>query len=182
VNRTTEAALLCGFYAAHAAEALYLHSVHDSLWACHVACLWIAAGAYFSSGLFAAIGLSWLMIGNPLWVFDLLGGSTLVKTSVLTHLGGLGLGMRGVWRDGFPKGAWWKATLAMLGLVLVSRVLTPAKANVNLSSAVFPGFEKWFPTYPRYFVFLFFANALVFFLTERLARLLGVREVAREAV
>jgi hypothetical protein len=62
---------------------------------------------------------------------------------------------------------------ALFCLVMLTRLLTPAAANVNLAFAVYPGFEKWFPTYPRYFVFLLLTNGVSYWLTERLARKLA---------
>lgn len=168
--RKVEAALLVSFFVAHAIEAVLRHLPWDALWACHVSCLFLAAGALTSSGVLATIGLCWVVFGTPLWVIDLVSGSALYKTSVLTHLGGLALGVRIVRREGVPAGAWWKALLTMLGLVLLTRVLAPPATNVNLAFSVYPGFEKWFPTYGRYFVFMFVLNGVSFLLTEKVAR------------
>ena len=160
----TEFLLLITFYSVHAANLAWrFRTPWDVIWACHVSCLWIAAGVARRSGLLTAIGFCWLALGDCLWVLDLSSGGQLIPTSILTHVGGLWLGLRAIRRLGFPARAWMFAWLAMLGLVGVTRLTTPRAANVNLAFSVFTGWEKIFPTYPRYFVFLCF---LRFFLTR----------------
>lgn len=167
----TEILLLVTFYGVHAADlAFRFRTPWDLLWACHIACLWIAAGVARRSGLLAAIGLCWLALGNSLWVLDVSTGGLLILTSILTHVGGLWLGLRAVRRHGFPARSWVFAWLAMLGLVGLTRLTTPRAANVNLAFAVFPGWEKYFSTYPRYFAFLCLLCAGSYWLTERVAR------------
>jgi hypothetical protein len=162
--------LATSFFAVHTVEVLVARAPWDAVWACHVSCLWIAAGCFFRAPVPAAIGVSWLSYGTPTWLLDLASGGVLVKTSILSHLGGLAVGLFAARLLGWPRGTWWKALAALLALVLVTRLTTAPLHNVNLAFAVHPGWERYFPTYDRYFLFLLFTNALVFRLAERLAR------------
>jgi hypothetical protein len=51
---------------------------------------------------------------------------------------------------GLPGGVWWKALLALALLQEVCRWVTPAAANVNLAFAIYPGWERWFPSHLAY--------------------------------
>lgn len=167
----TEIALAVACYLVHAADVtLRLHAPWDALWSCHVACLWIALGFARRSGALAGIGVCWLLFGNVLWLLDLGTGGELIPSSVLTHVGGLALGLRAVHRFGFPKGTWLRAVVAMLGLEALTRLTTPARANVNLAFAVFTGWEQTFSSFPRYFAFMFSVAAVSYLLGELLVR------------
>jgi len=61
-----------------------------------------------------------------------------VPTSVLTHGGGLLLGLVGLRRLGLPRGAWWKGAVVLVALTAVSRLVTPAPDDVNLGFSVLP--------------------------------------------
>lgn len=157
-------------YGAHATFHLLHHRPHDLLWACHISALWIGLGFCSRAPLFNAIGVCWLSLGVPLWIVDLATGGELFPTSFLTHVGGAILGVIFVRRHGFPAGAWWKAVVALMLLFAITRAVTPAEANVNLAFSVHPGWQRLFPSYPRYFAALFALSAAVFAFTERIAR------------
>ena len=164
------AALLC--YAVHCGVHLYRGRFADSLWGCHVARVLIAAGALSARATLAAIGVLWLCFGNPIWILDVATGGELLPTSLFTHVGGFIIGILVLKRLGVPRNAWWKATLAFLGLLGVTRLLTPRAANVNLAFAVASGWETTFPSYPIYILLLVSAGAVTFFAAE-----LGLRKV-----
>lgn len=163
-------ALLC--YAIHAGSHVLAGRPEEALWACHVATLLVGVGALLENSSVVAVGVLWLAFGNPLWILDLLTGGEFLPTSPLTHVGGLLLGLLALRRLP-PAGAiWWKAVLAFAALLVVTRLLTPASANVNLAFAVASGWERIFPSYPLYLSLLLVAGAATFFVTE-----LGLRRV-----
>jgi len=163
-------ALAC--YAIHAGYHLYHGRFADALWGCHVASLLIAAGAFAERATPAAIGVLWLCFGNPLWILDITTGGEVLPTSVFTHVAGFMMGILVLKHLGVPRHAWWKAVLAFLGLLGVTRLLTPRAANVNLAFAVASGWEKTFPSYPFYMLLLVSAGAVTFFAAE-----VGLRKV-----
>ena len=114
------------------------------------------------------MGALWLSLGTPYWILDVSSGGEFIPTSVLTHIGGLGLGLHALRQQGIPRGAWWQALLAMIPLQLLSRLLTPRAANVNLAWDVYPGVAKLFPGYPLYWASNMLIAGLVYFLVYRL--------------
>jgi hypothetical protein len=174
-------ALALAFVVFNAASILLHRDPTDLLWACHVACALVALGQLFGWPAPNAIGVLWLSIGVPLWLLDLAGGGQLHPTSVLTHLGGLALGVAGIRVLGLPRHSWAKAILSLGTLGLFCRIGTPARANVNLVHAIHPGWESLFPSYPVYALCLFSLCGLAFLATERLIGLLAatrLREVS----
>jgi len=165
-------ALALAAYAVHVGFHLYHGRPADALWGCHVACLLIAAGALRARATPAAIGVLWLCFGNPMWLLDVATGGELLPTSVLTHIGGFIVGILVLRKLGFPRHTWWKATLAFLGLLGLTRLVTPRAANVNLVFAVASGWEHTFPSYPLYLLLMVSAGTATFFTAE-----LGLRKV-----
>ena len=172
-------ALALAFAVFNAVSILLHRDPADLLWACHVACTLVALGLLSGRPLPNTIGVLWLSVGVPLWLLDLAGGGQLHPTSVLTHLGGLLLGIAGIRALGLPRHAWAKAILALALLGLVCRLGTPAHANVNLVHAIHPGWGPLFPSYPVYALCVFSLCGLAFLAAERLiGRLapIGLRE------
>ena len=155
-------------YAVHATWHLAHHRAHDLLWACHLASLLIGFGLLVSSATINAIGVSWLSFGVPLWILDLATGGELLPTSFLTHVVAFAIGIVGARRLGFPRGTWWKATLAFVAVWPITRLLTPRAANVNLAFFVHPGWERVFPFYALYFAVIVALAAATFALAERM--------------
>jgi len=139
------------FYAAHAVDSLIRKQPDNLLWVCNLGALAVGVGLLFGWPTLNAIGLFWLVLGLPLWIYDLVKGGEFLWTSTLTHGGGLVVGFAGLCKLGLPRGAWWKATVALGALNLVCRV-TPPKQNINLAHAVYPGWEGVFPSHFVYLV------------------------------
>lgn len=152
--------------AIHYTYHLYHQRPWDLLWACHVAALLIGVGCLFDWPPCVGVGVLWLVVGVPMWLLDLATGGELTPTSLLTHVGGLTVGLIYIGNRGMPSGAWWQAILAMAALQLVCRWTTPADANVNLAHAVYQGWEGWFPSYRWYWVFLMGVFGVVFVAAE----------------
>jgi hypothetical protein len=151
----------------------------DLLWACHLGALAIGVGCVTRRAALVAVGLSFLAYGVPLWLLDLATGGEFVPTSAGTHLGGLAVGVAAVRRLGWPTGTWRRALAASIGLLGVTRLVTPPAANVNLVFAVAGGWEARFPSHAAYLALMIAGAGAVFFIAERLARR---RAVAPRAV
>ncbi len=163
-------ALAC--YVIHAGFHILHGRAEDALWACHIAALLIAAGCFFENAVPIAMGILWLLFGNPLWALDIATGGEFLPTSAFTHLGALAIGLFAIRRLRWPRGVWWKAALAFVALMGVTRLVTHERANVNLAFRVADGWEKTFPSYGPYFVLLAGAAAFTFFVAE-----LGMRRL-----
>jgi hypothetical protein len=131
------------------------------LWSCHVATFVLAVGILVRVPILVSAGfLFHLAIGLPAWSVEIIltrgtfGGTAVigrvVATSILVHMlpivaGMLFLGFRKLTLRAVPL-AW----LIQVGMIPISRSLTPAEFNVNLSHAVWPQLAG---TFPRLWVF-----------------------------
>lgn len=153
-------------YALHAAWHVAHGSSWDLLWVCNVAFLALAGGCLFARP--AVIAGAWmaLLFGTPLWVLDAC-ASSLVPTSVLTHVGGDLLGLWLVRKVGCPRGTWARASAAVLGLLALTALVSPPEANVNLAFRVYTGWERIAPSHRVYLAALWSLATAVFFALER---------------
>lgn len=174
------AALAC--YSAHAIFHLINGRPEDLLWACHLGAALVGIGLLVAAGsgiraassvglsvcgaMLNGIGTLFLILGTPLWLMDLAGGGVFYPTSSLTHLGGLAIGLYGVRRLGMPRGVWWKAIAAMIGLILLCRLVTPPQSNVNVAFAVYASAAKIFSSHLVYLATMLSAAAAYFFVVE----------------
>lgn len=163
------------FYLVHAGQYVIRRQAENALWVCHVGALLVGVGLLARRSDVTAVGTLWLLVGLPFWIYDLSSGGTFVPTSVLTHVGGLIVGLVGAKRLGVPTGLWWKSVAAMLPLLPLSRWLTPPEANVNLAHRVYPGFESIFPSHALYAVAILSLFAGAGFAFQLLSRRLGCK-------
>jgi hypothetical protein len=165
VNRIVAGILAVVFYVVRVGFYFAAGEPQNMLWSCHLACLLVGVGLLSSSATLNAIGVLWITIGIPMWVLDLATGGAFLAPSVLTHFGALVLGGFGVRGLGWPAGMWWKAILALGGLHALTRLISPPEGNVNLAFAVWPGWERHFPSHAVYLLLLGSLSAAVFFVT-----------------
>lgn len=168
------------FYLVHAGRHVAFGHAADALWACHLGALAVGVGWLARAPRVNAVGCLWLAMGDVLWGIDLANGGELIPTSLLTHAGGLAIGIAGVVRMGLPRLSWLWAVAAFLGLQLACRIATPPELNVNLSHAVQTGWEQRFPSYVAYEAMLLAIGAASFWAVERASeRWLGGARRAR---
>ncbi len=156
-------------YLIHGSTHVRLGAPEGMLWMCNTAVLLVGIGLITGRARAVAIGLSWLVVGDVLWLLDLWSGSDLLPTSLLTHLGGLGLAAAGVARLGFPRWTWPRAALCVALLQLVTRFSTPPRSNVNVVFAMYGGAARVFPSLNAYRPALLAAGAVLFALVEVVA-------------
>lgn len=159
------AAITC--YAFHLLHWIKLRKLENILWACHIGCLLIGISWLAAWPLGTAIGLLWLLPGIFLWLLYLKGGGTFWWSSLFIHIGGSALGILGALAFGFPTGAWWKAGVGFVLLILISRCVSRTSENVNFSRKVWQGWESRFPNYRLYIGGIVFGAFASFLLLER---------------
>jgi len=143
------------FYVVHAAQLIGRGETADLLWACLLGSLGVGFGMLLLRPLLNGIGFLWLGVGVFFWILYLAGGGELLVTSPLTHVGGLLLGWVGIRRLGLPRQLWWKASVPLALVHVLSRFLTPPQANVNLAFSIHPGWEPYFPSHFVYALCVF---------------------------
>ena len=161
------------FFAVHAGYHAARGRPEHALWMCHLAALGVGAALIGGWPALNAIAVLWLAVGVPLWLIDLARGGEFFPTSILTHVGGLALGLIGVMRLGFPRGVWAAALSGLIVLVLVCRLATPALADVNLAFTVWPANRPISLAHVATLVAALALMALVFLAFERGALRVG---------
>jgi hypothetical protein len=141
----------------------------------------VGVGLIVSSATVNGIGTLFLCLGTPLWLIDLAAGGVFHPTSCFTHIGALGIGLYGCWRLSVPGGVWWKAVAALIALIVICRLVTPAGANVNVAFAIYPGAERYFSSHLVYLVTMLGLAAGYFFVVAYALRRWLVAAPAREA-
>lgn len=117
------------------------------LWSCHIASATLAMGLLFNSRLLVSSGfLFHLAIGFPAWLVEVIltrgtFGAPMVTprvlaTSISVHLLPLFAGVIYLRRTPLPAGSIMLAWLFQVAMVPLTRWLTPAELNVNLSHTV----------------------------------------------
>jgi len=161
-------------------------TAHDVLWACTMANLLIALGLLFRlprslSSTLCAVGVLWLCVGNFTWAIDLIVGGEFFCTSLLTHWLGLLMGLLGVLRLGWPPRAWLHATLWLIVLQFICRVITPASANVNVAHTVYAVYQRVYPSYAWFWLASLVQTAGAYFVLDRIFARIFARILARWA-
>jgi hypothetical protein len=165
------AALALATFVIHNANHVLRGEAYDLLWVCNVAPLVLAIGCALRLPGPVAVATLWLFYGTPVWLVDLATGAGIILTSVLPHLLCPVLGVLALREVGLPRHAWLRASGALVVLMIVTRLITPPTANVNLVHAIWHGWEKVFRTHAAYLAFGLSTSALTYFVGERLLRL-----------
>lgn len=142
----------------------------EVLWMCHVAPLLIALGCATGSVPVASVGTTWLSVGMPLWLANLIAASEPIEaTPTLVHVGTLAVGIAAARRFGWDRAAWWRASFSLAALAIVTRVAPGAeRGNINLVFRVWPGWERLFPDHSSFLLFVVLAIPPTFFFVGRL--------------
>lgn len=167
-------------YAAHGGYHLFHGRPEDLLWACHLGAVLIGTGLIVPSAVISGVGTMQLCLGTPLWILYLLGGGEFMPTSMLTHVVALVIGLFAVRQCGMPKGTAWKSVATLVFLIVVSRLVTPAEANVNVAFAVQSGWEDLFPSYRVYIAVMVGMAGVYFLVLEYVLRRWWVRSSPKE--
>src|ERR1043166_940739 len=119
-------------YLIHGLTHLRRSHPEEVLWACHLGTLVVAAGLIGRWPLPVAVGVEWLVGGDPTWLIGPGLGGGFLPTTLLTPGGGLAAGLFGLKTLGVVAGAWHVAAAAVVALWAVTWFVTPARTRVNL--------------------------------------------------
>jgi hypothetical protein len=167
------------FYVVHGSYWIYKGVPDNLLWACHVGTVLVGLGWLLNKSMLNAIGVLWLSLGNIMWILYLCSTHDFEPSSVLTHVGGIVIGIIGVFRIGIPKFSYLVATLALGLMQVITRFSTTASENVNLAFRVQDGWENMFGSYFWYEIMLLGCSVLCFFLAETLLRWLRKKIIVK---
>lgn len=158
------------FYIIHGTYWIYKGVPSNLLWVCHIGSVLVGIGWLLNSARTNAIGVLWLCLGNIMWAIYLYTTRDFEPTSVLTHIGGIIIGIIGVYRMGIPKYSFAIAVVTLGIMQLITHFTTLDAENVNLAFRVQDGWENMFPSYFWYEIMLLFSSLICFFMAETLLR------------
>ncbi len=167
-RRAVLATLAFGAWCTHVLVMALVHGAPavEVLWMCHVAPLLLALGCAIGSVPLASVGTTWLSAGMPLWLGDIVAtGGRVEPTPALVHIGTLAVGIAAARTLGWDRAAWWRASLALAALAVITRLVPGAERDdINLVFRVWPGWERFFPDHARFLAFVVLSTPPVFFL------------------
>ena len=146
--------------------AIYSYSkgiLSNALWVCHIGCLLVGLGLLSGISKINAVGFFLLVVGNVGWALYLLAGGELILPSILTHIGGILIGVYAVYKLGIPKYTFLYASLAFAFLQILAHLTTGISENVNLAFRIQEGWERYFPSHLAYLVFLYVLLTVSFY-------------------
>jgi hypothetical protein len=173
------------FFSAQAIHYWQINELGNMLWLCNIGNLLLALGLFFEAPKLIRVAVLWTVPGVavwfvyvvPTWGMLLTGRFSYaelfgVLSSTLAHLGGFAVGIAVLRKVGMDARAWLYAFVWYFVVQLISRLVTPAAMNVNLSHTIQAGWEKTFSTYWSFwFVFTILVGACLWFLEVLLKRI-----------
>ena len=134
---------------------------------CNIGNLLLAIGIFLEEAILIRVAVMWMVPGVVVWLVYvvptwgmLLSGKLSfgqlfgVLSSTLAHIGGISVGLVVLRKVGMDGRAWFYAFMWYFIVQLLSRVLTPAEMNVNLSHRIQDGWEQTFSSYWRFWLLL----------------------------
>lgn len=154
------------FYVIHGSYWIVKGVPANLLWACHLGSVIVGLGMIFKKPVINSVGVLILLMGNIFWFLYLCGDGEFELTSPLTHIGGLLIGLVGVWRMKFVSFSWLRGVIFLALLQIITRWITPESENINLAFRIHDGWESIFPSYGWYEAFLLVQTSVLFFIFE----------------
>lgn len=134
---------------------------------CNIGNLLLALGLFFEQAIVIRVAVIWMVPGVAVWFLYVVStwGMLLtgrfsytelfgVVSSTLAHLGGFAVGIVVLRKVGMEARAWLYAFSWYFVVQLLSRLVTRAEMNVNLSHKIQAGWEQAFSSYLRFWLML----------------------------
>jgi hypothetical protein len=154
-------------FSAQAIHYWHIDQLGHMLWMCNIGNLLLAIGIFFEEAIMIRVAVMWMLPGVVVWLvyvvptwgmlltgklsFGQLFG---VLSSTFAHIGGISVGLVVLRKVGMDGRAWLYAFIWYFVVQLLSRVLTPADMNVNLSHRIQDGWEQTFSSYWKFWLLL----------------------------
>lgn len=161
------------FFTAQAIHYWQINELGHMFWMCNIGNLLLALGLFLEQAMLIRVAVIWTLPGVivwfvyvvPTWGMLLTGKFTLkelfgVISSSLAHLGGFSVGLIVLRQVRIDGRAWLYAFGWYFVMQLLSRLLTPAAMNVNLSHNIQSGWEQHFSSYWKFWLLLTLLNGV----------------------
>jgi len=149
------------FFLAQTAHYWRINELGHMLWMCNIGNLVLAIGLFLNQALLIRVAVIWMFPGVMVWLVYVALAWGMFLSSTLAHLGGLIVGIFAIRRVGMDRAGWRYALGWYLLVQFLSRVLTPANLNVNVSHHVDPGWQQTFNAYWKFWLVLTILTAIV---------------------
>jgi hypothetical protein len=134
------------------------------LWMCNIGNLILALGLFFNKPAVIRVSVLWMIPGLVVWIIYVVLAWGVFFSSTLAHVGGFVTGLIALRKVRMDRQAWAYAVFWYFGVQLLSRFLTPAKLNVNVSHAIDEGWRDNFNSYWKFWLVLTLAVAVCLWL------------------
>lgn len=164
--RTTQSFKLLGFlplffFLAQAIHYWRISELGHMLWMCNIGNLLLALGLFLNRTLLTRVAVIWLIPGLVIWFLYVALTWGLVVSSTLAHVGGIVVGLMVLKKVRMDRVAWLYALGWYLVIQLISRLITPAAMNVNVSHTIDPGWQQTFGSYWQFWLVLTILTAFI---------------------
>ena len=162
---------------------------------CNIGNLLLAVGLFLEEAILIRVAVIWMVPGVavwflyvvPTWGILLTGKSGFrelfgVLSSTLAHLGGFSVGMLVLRKVRMDGRAWIYAFGWYFVVQLLSRVITPAAMNVNVSQQIQSGWEQTFSAYWKFWSVLTLLNGACLWVLGSLLKLVWPAETDARAL
>jgi hypothetical protein len=161
------------FFLAQAVHYWQIDQLGHLLWMCNVGNLLLAVGLFLDQPVMIRVAGIWSIPGLVVWwryVFtEWFHYATLdwyaVMSGTMAHIGGLAVGLLSLRRVRVDRLTWLYAFAWYLAIQFISRLITPAELNVNLSFRVYESWQTRFDSYWKFWLVLTIVGAAILWLT-----------------
>ena len=149
------------FFLAQGIHYWRINELGHMLWICNIANLVLAVGLFRNHVTLIRIATLWMIPGLVVWFLYVVLAWGVFLTSTLAHVGGVLVAMLALRKIGMDRHSWLYSVGGYLVVQLLSRPLTPVAFNVNLSQAVYDGWETSFDSYWTFWLVSTFVAAMI---------------------
>ncbi|MDH4129081.1 MAG: hypothetical protein OEV44_10030 [Spirochaetota bacterium] len=159
-------------YIAHLINQVLNNEAGNTLWMCNISNAILAIALLLRVNSLVRVSVPWIVLGIPIWIFDIYFTGNTSITSILSHLIGAGIGMYCLYFIGIKKNTWIFCVIYYLIIQQISKLLTEPSLNVNISHSIYKGFDVLFSAYWQYWLFTTFLISILLWLLELIFKLL----------
>ncbi len=123
------------------------------LWLCNFSNLLQAVGLFFNLPVLIRISALWFIPGIPLWLWDMSRTGDAPISTFLSHLGGMIVALIALAKVRAKPNMFIYAWLYGFLVQTICRFITPPELNVNVAFDIYPGFDRIFENYWKYWMF-----------------------------
>ncbi len=131
------------------------------LWMCHISNVALGLGLLCAYAPLVRVAIIWSIPLTPLWIMDMVRTGEMSAITFCSHLGGLVVGLIGLWHVRAGQRTWLYALVWYLCIQQISRMVTPPELNVNIAHTMYGEWDRIFDVYWHYWLFTTVSGAVL---------------------